>query len=459
MPSRTTTSTSTGSGNEPIEHGVRLVWRWRTELALLLAGCFVYAELCAALGTGPARVAVIALAATVLVVPRSRHWLRSVLWRARVRRRWERAISLLGVARLSDRPPVVHRVERVPTGVWLSLRLRIGTDVTLLERNSEAIAVALGARLVRMERDPAHAGTVSLTVVVRDPFAIAVPPWPLAAHERADAWAPIPVGIDENGTEVWLSLPERNVLLGGEPGAGKSGALAPLVAAAALDPSTELWLFDGKMVELAPWKPCARHFVGADMGDAIRALDELRAIMDARYEQLSATGRRKVAKDRGDRLQVVVIDELALFTSNADRKWSTAFSDRLRDLVARGRAAGIVVLAATQKPSTDVVPSAVRDLFGFRWALRCATREASDTILGSGWATTGHSAADIDPAVRGVGLLLAEGGVPVRLRTHWLDDQTIIAIARRAATARAATSLPSLAVDRSAPPDDGEAAR
>jgi DNA segregation ATPase FtsK/SpoIIIE-like protein len=457
MPSRT--NTTTGSGHELTEHTARLLWRWRTELGLLLVGCFVYAELCTALGTVPARVAAIALFAAVVLVPRSRHALRSVLWRARVRRRWERAVPLLGVAMLSDRPPVVRRIERVPAGIRLSLRLRIGTDIGLLERHAESIAVALGARTVRLERDAAHAGTVYLTIVARDPFTTAAPQWPLVAHERTDAWAPIPIGIDEDGTEVWLSLPERNVLLGGEPGAGKSGALAPLVAAAALDSSTEVWLFDGKMVELAPWKPCARRFVGADMDDAIRALDELRTMMDARYRELAATGRRKVAKGWGDRLQVVVIDELALFTSNADRKSSAAFSDRLRDLIARGRAAGIVVLAATQKPSTDVVPSAVRDLFGFRWALRCATREASDTILGSGWATNGYSAAEIDPAVRGVGLLLSEGGIPVRLRTHWLDDDTIAAIARRASAARAGSSLANQATAGWEPPADADASR
>jgi hypothetical protein len=62
------------------------------------------------------------------------------------------------------------------------------------------------------------------------------------------------------------------------------------------------------------------------------------------------------------------------------------------------------------QPSADVVPTFLRDLFGFRWALRCSTPQASDTILGSGWASEGYSAAQIDPTARGVGLLLQEGG-------------------------------------------------
>jgi len=104
--------------------------------------------------------------------------------------------------------------------------------------------------------------------------------------------------------------------------------------------------------------------------------------------------------------------------------------------VARGRAAGMPTVATTQKPSADVVPSFLRDLFGFRWALRCSTPDASDTILGRGWASQGYSAASIDPAARGVGYLLQEGGVPVRLKACYLDDLDLANLARRAEALR-----------------------
>lgn len=99
----------------------------------------------------------------------------------------------------------------------------------------------------------------------------------------------------------------------------------------------------------------------------------------------------------------------------------------------------MVVLAATQRPSSDIVPTSVRDLFGFRWAMRCATRDASDTILGAGWAAEGYSAADIDPACRGVGYLLHEGGVPVRMRADYLGDAALAMVAARAAWGRGAS--------------------
>jgi DNA segregation ATPase FtsK/SpoIIIE-like protein len=128
----------------------------------------------------------------------------------------------------------------------------------------------------------------------------------------------------------------------------------------------------------------------------------------------------------------VGIEELAYFTNGPDRKAAQAFSTLLRDFVARGRAAGMVTVATTQKPSADVVPTFLRDLFGFRWALRCSTPDASDTILGRGWASQGYSAAQVDPATRGVGLLLQEGGIPVRLRACYLDDLDLADLARRA---------------------------
>jgi S-DNA-T family DNA segregation ATPase FtsK/SpoIIIE len=128
----------------------------------------------------------------------------------------------------------------------------------------------------------------------------------------------------------------------------------------------------------------------------------------------------------------VACDELAFYLTCEDRKQQKEFATLLRDLVARGRAAGIIVCAATQKPAADVIPSALRDLFGFRLALRCNTPQASDTVLGQGWASMGYNASTISPADRGVGLLLAEDGIPTRLSTYYLGDAQIRQLADRA---------------------------
>jgi DNA segregation ATPase FtsK/SpoIIIE, S-DNA-T family len=92
----------------------------------------------------------------------------------------------------------------------------------------------------------------------------------------------------------------------------------------------------------------------------------------------------------------------------------------------------VIVIAATQKPAADIVPSALRDLFGFRLAMHCTICDASDTILGQGWASLGHSAAAIAPSQRGIGYLLAEDGLPIRMRAFYLDDAAVERLARRA---------------------------
>lgn len=201
-------------------------------------------------------------------------------------------------------------------------------------------------------------------------------------------------------------------------------------------PEVDLYLLDGKLVELAAWRACAKAHAGVSVAEANALLRELREEMEARYAWLLEIGKRKVERGDGPGLAVVVVDELAHYLTTGTKEERAEFAELLRDLVSRGRAAGIVVIAATQKPSSDVVPTTLRDLFGYRWAFRCTTPQASDTILGAGWASTGFSATEVDPSARGVGFLLHEGGTPVRLRACWLDDDTIAEIATRAAGLR-----------------------
>ena len=412
-----------------------LLWVWRLELALLVIPTSIGVYAYVLLGRTAAVLIPVAVVLLAILTPPMRRYLVRILHRASVGRHLDVAFaSLPGV--LSDRSPVVDRVTRTPFGDQVWLGLRHGTSVEDLIKAESVIAASLGVREVRAVADSSRKNRVELSIVRRDPFGIDALPSPMVDVPRTNGWNPIPVGTDEHGRVVELSLPENNLLVGGLPNAGKSVALSGVVAGFALDPTVDLWLFDGKLVELAAWKSCARCFVGPDIEAAISVLEELRVEMDARYAELLAHQLRKVSPDLGLPLQVVVIDELALFVAGVDKKLAARFSELLRDLVARGRAAGVIVIAATQKPSIDIVPSALRDLFGFRWALRCATRDASDTVLGSGWASGGYSAADIDAANRGVGLLLHEGGIPVRLRSFHLTDGDVATIADRASRLR-----------------------
>jgi S-DNA-T family DNA segregation ATPase FtsK/SpoIIIE len=248
---------------------------------------------------------------------------------------------------------------------------------------------------------------------------------------------PIFLGIDDFGATVTIELAYRNLLAGGEPGSGKSVLLNNIVGHASLCTDVQLVLIDGKEVELGMWEDVADVFVGRSEVEATRILRLLQAEMNRRYDWLKARRRRKVERGDGISFILVVIDELAWFSATVGDKHSQEEFVRLvRDLVARGRAAGIIVVAATQRPSADIVPTNLRDIFSYRCAFRCTTEASSDIILGTGWAKKGYDATTIPPESRGVGWLLAEGGYPRRFKGAYLSDDEIDELVNRAAVIR-----------------------
>jgi S-DNA-T family DNA segregation ATPase FtsK/SpoIIIE len=251
---------------------------------------------------------------------------------------------------------------------------------------------------------------------------------------------PIYVGIDEFGHPVRIRIIYRNLLAAGEPGGGKSGLLNTLTAHAALSAQARLVLFDGKQVELGMWDDIADEFVGPDLNHAIITLLRLQRVMDNRYAWLRAHRRRKI--EPGDSLSVItsVFDEIALYaTVLGGEHEQRQFVALLRDLVARGRAAAMPVIAATQRPSVDIIPKSLRDLFGYRAAFRCTSTGSSDIILGDGWSRAGFSATDISPTSQGEAFLIAEGGIPQRIKVAYLSDADITALAGHAAQLRRTT--------------------
>jgi hypothetical protein len=316
----------------------RPLWGVRGELAAALAVLLAWRWLAGLLGRGAAAVLLAAVVGGLLAVPAVRRRVMQVEHRARVRRRWAAACRYAGLASASDRVPRIVRHRLVPAGDRLLVRLPAGSSTAALAEAAEQVAVILDVREVRVARDPDRAALARVTVVRRDPLHTATPlAWPLLGAPRCSLWLPVPVGVDEDGQWVHVALPERNLLLGGEPGSGKSAAMALLLAAAALDPSVRLILLDGKLVELACWAGVADRSVGADLHQAIEVLAEVQAELDRRLLVLLANRRRKLTPSLGMPLLLVVIDELAFYVAGPDRKLAAEFAGRLRDLVAGGR--------------------------------------------------------------------------------------------------------------------------
>jgi len=406
------------------------IWGWRLEILLTGSTLVVLVTAAHVTPLGPWLVAAVALVALRqrpdlrrrllhhMQTNREHRWLHAALWHCVI------------VGRNGSTPKVI-RSTALPVGRRYLLKLPIGLHAELLQRSALELAAALGAREVRIKPSPVNTRYVELAVIRKNAFPKSLPS-PLVNRPRVSLWEPLLFGVGQDGMAVSIGLPEHNLLIGGEPGSGKSVALSTIVAAAALDPSVHLTLLDGKDVELIAWSDIADEFVGTDQEAAVEVLRELRELMDLRYATLAATRRRKMTAQDLEGLHILVIDELAFYLRGGQKGLRDEFSELLRDLVSRGRAAGIIVVATTQKPSHEIVPTWIRDLFSFRLAMRCTSSDSSDTILGQGWASQGFSAAAIDPSMRGVGFLLAEGGVPVLVMTPFLSDDEIEIIESRA---------------------------
>ena len=248
---------------------------------------------------------------------------------------------------------------------------------------------------------------------------------------------PIHVGINEFGLPHYIRVIYKNILAAGEPGGGKSGLLNNLTAHTALSVASRMVLFDASLVELGMWHDIADEFVGPDLAHAIITLRRLQRVMDNRYAWLRAHRRRKIEPADGLSVITSIFDEIAVFsTVLGTEQEQRQFLSLLRDLVARGRAAAMPVVAATQRPSVDIIPKSLRDLFGYRAACRCTSAGSSDIILGDGWSSAGFSATDISPVNPGEALLIAEGGIPQRIKAAYLSDTDIRALADYAAWTR-----------------------
>lgn len=256
-------------------------------------------------------------------------------------------------------------------------------------------------------------------------------------------WSPIPVGLDRLSEVVTLSVVGRNVLLAGEQGAGKSNAIQLITGWGALDVNTKLYLLDKKRLEMIYWKDVAERYE-TDLAGAVSVLEDLLWEIERRLETLVELGRRKVLPGDGLDLHLLVIDELASFTrgSGANEKTEEQLRQRfilmLAEILRLGRALGVVVVTATQVALVKNLPDDLRRLFSYRWAFRCTELDASQVILGAGWAGRGFDASKIQPWQQGRGMLLKDEGYPIDCRAYVADDDALKVVAARALELRQA---------------------
>jgi DNA segregation ATPase FtsK/SpoIIIE-like protein len=106
----------------------------------------------------------------------------------------------------------------------------------------------------------------------------------------------------------------------------------------------------------------------------VRALQIAMDITEKRYKDMQAAGIRKY---NGPKL-LVVIDELAdLMTTNKRQ-----VKPLLQRLCQIGRAAGIMIVAATQCPLREIIDTSIKVNFDSRIALRTSCKQDSRNIIG-----------------------------------------------------------------------------
>ncbi|MET7408772.1 FtsK/SpoIIIE domain-containing protein [Streptomyces parvulus] len=202
-----------------------------------------------------------------------------------------------------------------------------------------------------------------------------------------------PLGTDIEGNPVTIDLSSADsphLLVAGTTGSGKSVALDTILKGLVrYDKSAlRLRLVDPKGTELVDFEddPHLDGMIGMDAADAIEILEETVDEMAVRYKDMKALRTRKLVEynakvDKADRKPwiVIILDEYADLTSDPEEK--KQIEALLKRLTQKARAAGIHVIAATQRPSADVISTTIRSNFPAQLALRVKTATDSRIIL------------------------------------------------------------------------------
>lgn len=192
------------------------------------------------------------------------------------------------------------------------------------------------------------------------------------------------LGVDPTSNEIWTDMSENpHLLIAGSTGAGKSTAMHCLIGNALLS-GFNSFLIDPKRVEFPYYEEIPNvQAVAYDVEGAENIFRHLIKMMDDRYIQLQKH-RMLHMKDWAPMAQVFVfIDEIVdLLLQDS----SNELKSMLIYLTQKSRAAGIYFVAATQRPSADILDSAIKSNFPARVACKTASRVDSRIILDEGGA-------------------------------------------------------------------------
>ncbi|MDR1604096.1 MAG: DNA translocase FtsK [Gracilibacteraceae bacterium] len=312
--------------------------------------------------------------------------------------------------------PALTRYELQPApGVKISRIVSLADDITMnLSAPSVRIEAPVpGKAVVGIEVPNKETSVVSLRELIEG-----------AAFQQAAGKLPLALGKDITGSHVLGDLAQMpHLLIAGATGSGKSVCINTIIASILYKSRPEevkLLLIDPKRVEMANYEgiPHLTAPVVIEPDKAASALKWVVREMETRYELFAACGERNIAGYNAAREKeqleapppetvgdgeadggvdvgvegalpqaplpfiVAIIDELAdlMMVTPAD------VEDSICRLAQMGRAAGIHLIVATQRPSVNVITGLIKANIPSRIAFAVSSQVDSRTILDAGGA-------------------------------------------------------------------------
>ncbi len=373
----------------------------------------------------------------------------------------ERALGSLGIAEINKALGKGGEGIRFPAPItrdgpgWRAdVDLPYGVTVPDILDRREKLASGLRRPLGCVWPEPVpeeHAGRMVLWVGDRALNKVPSPAWPLARSGSASLFKPLPFGTDQRGRNVDLTLMYDNVLIGAMPGMGKTFSLRTPLLAAALDVLAELLVWELKGTgDLAPLKKVAADYgSGPDDETAAAALDSIRYVhkdLERRAKVISSLPKDKCPENKvtpalaanrslGLHPLVLAIDECQeLF---AHEKYGKEAGALCTAIIKRGRALGVILLLATQRPDKESLPTAISANVGTRYCLRVMGQIENDMILGTSMYKNGIRATSFTRSDKGIGYLAGAADEPQIVRGYYIDNPAADVICERARKARA----------------------
>ncbi|MBE6161544.1 MAG: hypothetical protein E7158_04960 [Firmicutes bacterium] len=320
-----------------------------------------------------------------------------------------------------------------PAVTQYELTVPAGTKLSRISAINKEIALALAAKDVRIQAPIPGKSTIGIEI----PNA-SVSPVKIKEILINKSSGKIDVALGKNimGASILADLARMpHLLIAGSTGSGKSVCTNSIIASILMKyrpDECKLVLVDPKKVELSNYNGVPHLLIPVitDAKKASLALQKVVVEMERRYDLFSETGVKNIESynnwiDKENEKNpdnpkkkmhylVTIIDELADLMLVAAKD----VEDSIMRITQMARAAGIHLIVATQRPSTDVITGVVKANIPSRIAFAVASQIDSRTILDMGGAEKLLGKGDM--------LYLPMGeNVPVRIQGCFISDDEI----------------------------------